>query len=511
MKNEEKLKIIQYVSDLVRSRSLLTIPGTDTGFEYLQNMLENRLVVLKPTEPENYIWPFYLEHTDFIQFVFPSPPFDEDHVKIKKIAKIFIQETRNCINEIIDKKPKKIVLDLRNNVGGFIYVFYDALLPLLPHIEGQKVMFGIDKNGCEVMNFSQMNGKMLLVTNNVNLEGHKLSPVQKRPSCEIEIWVNSRSASSSEFVMILCGQEGYNIVGGPTLGLTTGMTSFDLDGGTASLPTYMFKDKNGKIYQPVDSKIEIKDGKEQKSILARNVLVDLPADVVDKYEKSPSIPTLNNIISEYFDNNYHCSIHHETPKIYYNMFGKNEQKAVRGAASPQGLYIYVPHKCTEKISTILDIYKDQVLAGMPVLIDIRGSKFGADKEDFMELFEDLYKPWKVQLLETTHSQDDDFDRKFDKLEKKNLEGEYAYVSNMRPFTFAVPRKEIGRYSSINAKFWVNKFTIFGNISSCILLLYLKHNFGLKDEHKLPRHYNYSMHKYIEKNIEVYVYSNKFQA
>lgn len=501
MKNEEKLKIIQYVSDLVQSRSLLTIPGTDTGFEYLQNMLENRLVVLKPTEPENYIWPFYIEHNDFIQFVFPSPPFDEDHSKIKKIVKEFVQETRKCINEIIDKNPKKIVLDLRNNVGGFIYVFYDALLPLLPQVEGQKVMFGIDKNGCEVMNFSQMHGQMFLITNTINLEGHKLLPVKKKPSCEIELWVNSRSASSSEFIMILCAQEGYNIVGGPTMGLTTGMTSFDLDGGIASLPTYVFQDKTGKIYQPLDSKIDIKNRKEQKSILDKNILVELPQDVINKYEKSPSIPTLNNIISEYFDNNYHCSIHHDTPKIYYKLYN---------ATSSQGLYIYVPHKCTEKISTILDIYQDQVLGGMPVLIDIRGSKFGADKEEFMELFEDLYKPWKVQLLETTHSQDDDFDRKFDKLEKKNLEGQYAYVSNMRPFTFAVPRKEIGKYSSINAKFWVNKFTIFGNISSCILLLYLKHNFGLKDEHRLPRHYNYSMHKYIEKNIEVYVYSDKFQ-
>lgn len=518
MKNEEKLKIIQYISDLVRSRSLLTVPGIDSGFEYLWNMLENRLVVLKPVKPEEYIWPFYIEHgvkphperqsdDSFIQFVFPSPPFDEDHKKIKKIAKEFIQETRRCIYEIIDKNPQKIVLDLRNNVGGFIYVFYDALLPLLPQVEGQKIMFGVDKNGCEVMNFSQSQGSMKLVT--TGIEEHKLSPVQKRPKCEVEVWVNSRSASSSEFIMILCAQEGYNIIGGPTMGLTTGMTSFDLDGGTASLPTYIFKDKNGKIYQPIDSKIEIKDRAGQKSILAKNVLVDLPKKIIENFEKAPSIPTLNNIISEYFENNYHCSIHHDKPKIYYTLWGTKE--AVRGAASPQGLYVYVPHKCTDKISSILDMYEEQVLGGLEVLIDIRGSKFGSDKEEFMELFDGLYKPWKVQLLETTHSQDDDFDRKFDKLEKKNLEGQYAYVANSRPYTFAVPRKEQGKYSSINAKFWVNKFSIFGDISSCILLLYLKHNFGLKDEHKLPRHYNYSMHKYLKNNIEVYVYSDKFQA
>jgi hypothetical protein len=319
----------------------------------------------------------------------------------------------------------------------------------------------------------------------------------------MEIWVNARSASSSEFIMIMCAQEGYNIVGEPTLGLTTGMTCFDADGSVVAIPTYMFKDKNGKIYQPHDSKIKIGSGKlEYKhtpdEILARNVLVSLSKKTLESIKNNPLSPAINNVISEFFDNNYHCSIHSEKPKIYHVML-------------PDQLYIYVPHKCTTKISSVLDDYQNKVLAGFPVLVDIRNAKFGADKEEFMELFDGLFKPWQVKLLETTHSQDDDFDRDFDKLEKKNLEGQFAYTSDMAPYTFAVKRNEIGRYSGINARFWVNKFSFFGNLTSCILLLYLKHNFGFKDENKLWRHYNYSMHRYVKGNIEAYVYSDKFEA
>jgi hypothetical protein len=421
--------------------------------------------------------------------------------KIIKIAEQFIKETRECISEIIAKNPKKIVLDLRNNIGGFIYVFYDSLLPLLPRIEDQKIMFGVDKFGNEVMNFANSGGNMVLTT--TGIEAHKLSPVEKYSDCEIEVWVNSRSASSSEFIMILFAQEGYTIVGGPTMGLTTGMTCFELDNFLVSIPTYIFKDKKGKIYQPHDSKISIKKGqpntkRDPGSILEQNILVGLPKKVIDCITKVPKIPALNNIISEHFDNNYHCSIHCEKPNIYHAMLDDQ-------------LYIYVPHNCVDRISTILDRYSDKVLSGFPVLVDIRGSKFGSDKENFLEIFAELYKPWKVGLIQTTHSQDDDYDRDFDKLEKKNLEGEYAYVANMPPYNFAVRRDETGKYSSINAKFWVNKFTIFGTISSCILLLYLKHNFGLKDEHKLHPYYNYSMHKYVKNNIETYVYTDKFES
>lgn len=496
MDNTEKNKIIKKLCDLVKSRSLLDIPVDYQDYEYLVEMLHRRLIVLKPETPAKYIWPFYIEHGHMIQFVFPTPPYaDVMDADMRKILEKFIAETRKCIAEIIAKQPQKIVLDLRNNSGGYLYVFYDALLPLLPPRDGL-LATGVDRNGNDYMRFTNKNNTMILAFNE-GQETRKLTPVMFRPVCPIELWVNSRSASSSEMMALLCSQDGYEVIGGPMMGLTTGMTSIKIENASVSIPVYFFKDVNGKIYQPPDSKVKInKTGKEVKGAIGDNVLTTLPKQVMKWVESKPSIPLFNNIICKYFDNNYHTGINYDKPAISYAM--QNDQ-----------LYIHIPKKCTTKISAVLDEFDAQLKSGTSVLIDIRNAELGAEDQNFLEIFDGLYRPWNIELIETTHSQDDDHDVKYNRLDEKNLIGHYAYIANKRPYTFSEKQPEIGKYSDISAKFWVNKHSMFGTISSCLFLLYVKAHFGLFEESTLAPYYDYGMYRYQISNIKAYVYSDKF--
>lgn len=501
MDNGEKLKIIENISDVVRSRSLIEIPGIPSKFEYLSEMFRKRLIIMSPVSSEKYIWPYYIEHDDFIQFVFPTPPFNNKlDSDLKKTLTKFIEESRKCICEIIAKKPQKIVMDLRNNFGGFLYVFYDSLLPLLPVAENQELISGVDRNGNDYMKMSNISGKMILAFPG-GQETRELHQVTCRPTCPIDVWVNPRSASSSELIMILCKQEGYEVFGEPTLGLTTGMSSIMIPDGELNFPKYVFKDKHGKVYQPHDSHITIgsKHKKEFTGIageLQQNVLINIPDKILKNIDSSTGIPVFNNIISEYFSNNYHSGIEYKKSPLSYAM-------------TPTQLYIQVPKKCNTKISSVLDEFKSKIKLGFPVLIDLRNAVLGDDNNEFLPIFNGMFKPWKVQLIETSHNQEDGYDSKLPRLSKKNLLMEYAYVANKYPYTFGEPRNESGEYSGINAKFWVNKFSTSGNIASCIFLLYIKNVFGLYTESSLGDYYDYSFHKYTIGNIEVQIYSDKF--
>jgi len=476
MDNAKKIKIMDRVSDIVRSQSLITIPTSAEKYEYLVEMLQSRLIVIGSVPASKYVWPFYLERQDFIQLVFPTPPFEPKlDNKLKRTLDDFVKETRKCIAEIIAKNPPKIVLDLRNNFGGFLYVFYNALLPLLPLAEDQELVYGVDKAGETYMTMLNQAGKMILQFPN-GQEVRELYPVSARPKCKVELWVNSRSASSSELIMVLCAQEGYRVLGRPTLGLTTGMSSIELPDGEFNYPSYVFMDKHKKIYQPDDSNITIGE-KTPESLtgparkLCGNVLVELPPKVLDMVSASPSIPVFNHLISEYFSNNYHCGIDYDKSPLSY-------------CITKTQLYIHVPKKCKTKISSVLDEFQDRLEQGLPVLIDIRNAILGDKKEDFMFVFDGLYKPWKAKSETGT-----------------------AYIGNSTPYIFGKAQTKTGKYSNIKANFWVNPFSISGNLQSCLFLLFVKDTFGLYPESTLSDHYDYSLHPYKVDNIEAQVYSN----
>lgn len=504
MKNSEKLEVISYLSELVKSRSLVGDQNT-TGYEYLVNMLADRLIVMKSVKTENYIWPFYIEHPDFIQFIFPSPPFENKHdSKLLRITTRFVTETRHVIDEIISKNPQKIVIDLRNNIGGYLYVFYNGLLPLLPQRKNL-IMTGIARDGSEIIHFTNTGDRLILATPDKKtiIEEINLDPIRSRPKCPVVVQVNKRSASSAEFIMVLFKQENLPVIGEPTLGLTTGMQSARIGDATVALPVYIFKDINGQIYQPHDSLIKIPSPICQTAddrlckLMARNVLCDIPDKLLQTRYTLENIPVVNNIISGIFKNNFHCSLDCEKNGISHTKH--NGQ-----------IYIHIPPKCDSKISDVLDLYKTDLDLGLPVLIDIRCAKLGDENRDFMHVFDGLYRPWSIELIETTHSQDDEYDRDRKKLDKKQLIGQYAYIANRSPYNFSSKQSDVGQYANINAKFWVNRFSTAGTIASCIFLLYVKQTFGLFEESELKPYYDYSFHKYIRDVYEVWIYTDRFR-
>jgi hypothetical protein len=488
--NDEKISIISQLISIIKSRNLiehevdLGYPTSDCtlDIEYFMTMLHHRIISFN-RENNDHIWAFYCETRDYIQLVFPVPPFNNDFDrKLESQLEKFIIETRECIEEILKKDPPKIVLDLRNNYGGYIFAFYDALLPLLPDNNGQTFMRGSDISGNEIMTTSEKDGSMILKIGTNHSEYHKLHPIQNRAKCQVEVWVNSRSASSSEMILLICKQAGYNIIGGQTMGLTTGMTQISHPDGNISVPNYVFVDKLGNTYIPHDSTrvIEKQTSNDTLSrvgqIYDSNILTKLPQNLLEQLDYSTSLCVFNNIHCEYFDDNYHAGI---SP-------GKNPSICYQD--SPNMLYIYVPKKCKQQIKTVLSKFEKELLSGTKiVLIDIRNSNVDGDLD--LGIFDEMYKPWKVT----------------------NQKGVTAYICNKSPYVVAKQCNKIGRYSSINAQFWVNKNSTRGDILSSAMLLYFIDNFGLYEKSKLGKYYKYGSSTCEYKQSKVEIYSCKFKT
>lgn len=494
--NNKKLEIIDNIINLAKSRNLINLNCEASPIKYYTLMQEERLIFIKPLNKNiNYVWPFYVEHDDFIQLVFPTPPYkDETNSDFDKLCDQFILDTRNCINEILSKNPKKIVLDLQNNIGGYIHVFYDSLWPLMP--KSKERIKGINKYGKLAMKLYEENGIMVLQFKE-GANKHKLKPCQKfAENCEIEVWVNKKSASSSEIMMIIFEQEGCKIIGKPTMGLTTGMTNLRLNKFSVNIPTYFFADKNGNIYKPnlaidiQEKKNKIKYNTYVSEFYDNNVLIDLPNTILEVLKPNSNPCFFNNIHIDHFNNNFHSCIKYD----------KNYD--IQIIELPKMLYVFVPQKCKKSISSYLPKKINK-----PILIDVRNAKLKNKK--CLKIFDGFYKPWTTFITETSHTQADQYDKKFNKLDKSNLLNKYVYISNKFPYITDYTTNEIGQFANINAKIWINKNSFFGDINSALLQLYLIANFGTFEESELNPNYMYSLFKYELAELAIYLYTDKF--
>lgn len=493
MSNSDKLEIIQRMAKLILSRSLINNREGDNDVNsslgcvnYLADMREIRAYSIEPAKKADYLWPYYAENV----LVFPTPPYDDDFGEsFRAKASRFIAETRNVLAEFLAKKPENPVLDLRGNTGGYVYVFVDALLPiLLPEKyvskSGFDLLYGVDKYGGIMMKLSIFSGELQLSVDG-NTVNDTLSNVEKYwDGPRFTVWVNSRTASSAEIIALICRQFGSQIVcrGENTMGLTTGMITKNYEGFNVSMPCYWFKDILGNVYRdgilhPVKNPKYEKKGKTAPTLYSKQILASLSEADMAKVGRDMSCYH-NHLGDVYFDNNYHFNIH------YYD---KNPR--IECIANDQCIYLYIPPKTPDTVGSILDKYDLDVLGRKKVYIDIRNSRLKGP--ECLELFGQLFHPSKVQLLHSSISSDEI--------------GKYMYISAQTPYITTSTTASIGKYSGINAEILINRNSFHGDTYSTVLGLYLGKNYTVMGQ--FGPYPEYSLYTYVMDGFKLEVYCN----
>jgi hypothetical protein len=483
--NAKRIKLYKDLYKIFSTNNIIKVELPDNYIDGLVLIREKKLAVIDTINKNDFVLPFWDNYNGSTILSFPTPPF-EKHMSMKdeKLSR-FIVDTRNIIDDMMkNAKPKKLILDLRSNLGGFIHVFYDALYPILPKHDGV-ILSGVDLDGNVLMTLSEenmnlklsindpMNGKMMSIT--------KLTPCEKLNIPEIEIFVNSRSASSSEMIMIMFSQLGYKVTGGPTMGLTSGMLTQEYKNYSVSIPSYWFKDKNGKVYRASLRKKDTDTGVTDAKLLMNNVVSEIPKSLLSKINSSTPPSTINHIHCQFLNENAHFSINYpekNPPIIHVNI--------------QSCLYIYVPTDCVETIRSVLDKYQIDVLSSKLVIIDIRNAKIKG--LDGLKIFDGLYKPFTVPLKETNNKVDE--------------KGSF-YVSDGDPYITLTRRCTSGKYANINAKIWVNKSSIYCDTYSTVLLRYLTWSFGLVEGSKKNYFFDFSLFKFTKPPFYIELYTCKY--
>lgn len=478
---------IELYKDLYKIFSTNNIIKTDLPENYIDGLAmirEKKLAVIEPINKGDFVLPFWDKYKDATLLSFPTPPFEKNMSMNDERLSKFVVDTRKIIADMAKIKPKKLILDLRSNLGGFIHVFYDALYPILPKHDGL-IISGVDLNGKVLMTLSEencslklsindpINGKLMSVT--------RLSECEKLNIPEIEIYVNSRSASSSEMIMIMFSQVGYKVVGGPTMGLTSGMLTQEYDKYSVSIPSYWFRDKNGKVYSTSVRKKESSQVNNEARLLTNNVVSEIPKNLLSKINHATLPSTINHIHCQFLNENAHFSINYpekNPPIIHIN--------------TPACLYVYIPADCIEPVKSVLDKYELEVLSSKLVIIDIRNAKLKS--RESLELFSGLYKPYEVPLRETNNE-----------VEEKGS----FYVSDGSPYITLNRRCVTGKYANINAKIWINKSSIYGDTYTTVLLRYLVWSFGLVEGSKKNYFFDYSIYKFTRPPLYIELYTCKY--
>lgn len=480
--NDERIKIFESLYSIFKSHNIIKVDLPDDFVDGLAKIREEKLAIIEPISDKDYIMPYWVKRKNNILFVFPTPPYDKKMSSTLEDTLVkFINDTRKCLTEIaeIRPKPKKLILDLRSNVGGYIHVFYDALYPILPKHVGI-VLSGVDLLGNEIMQLSEDNKELNLIIkdpyNGTIKINNKLTEPKKLKIPKIEVWVNSRTASSAEMIMIMYKQTGHKIVGGPTMGLTSGMLTQSYNIFSVSVPYYWFKDKKGTIY---NATIRPKPSAKPQ-LLEANVVAEIPQNVL---KRPVDCALINHIHCKYLGENGHFGITYmvDNPKPTIQVNDNN-------------VYIHIPENCLTHIDTLLNPLKDDILSGKLVIIDIRNTKL--KDLDSLKIFSSLYKPFTLPLVDTTNDTGND-NREF-------------YISSLYPYVTTKKQMVAGKYSNINAKFWVNKNSIYGDTKSLVLLKYLIWSFGLVEGSTSHYFFDYSLYKHTKPPYAIEIYSCQYK-
>jgi hypothetical protein len=480
--NDERINIYKSIYKLFKNNSIIKSENKKHFVDAIQIAREKKLLLIEPNTDNDYLISFWTKHGDDTLFFFPTPPYDKEPIDAK--LESFTNDTRKIIDDMMKSKPKKILLDLRCNNGGFIHVFYNSLYPILPKYDGV-VLTGVDLDGKEVMSLEEKDESLKLTVNDPNsgkMEIDKKIPEPRKHKLpEIEVLVNSRTASSAEIIMILFAQRGFKITGEPTMGLTSGMLTQSYSNYNVHIPSYWFKDINGKVYNQTTRPKPMPKVSQMARLIESNVIAKVPEKVIKGIDQSTPFATFNHIHCKWLGENAHFGIDYDVkiPEPY----AKNMEKCI---------YIYLPEGNLKSIKDILDEYKDDTFSGKPVIIDIRNSKLKGD--DAIQVFSAMFKPYEIPLKQTTNQ--------IDKLGSFYISGSYPYIT-----LFKI--SSISRYANINAKIWVNKNSISGDCKSTLVLKYLAWSFGIIEGSKLGNYFDYSSHKYVIKPFNVTIYTCKY--
>jgi Peptidase family S41 len=204
----------------------------------------------------------------------PTPPEDDS------MQKSYVQKSRANIEKLVAKymHGNTLILDLRNNIGGNFFTFYNTLLPLLRLVlkPGKNILlFGEDTSG-ELSNiFYEENNFACIKFSSGHILSEKIIPAKNVLSAkqinETIILVNERTMSSAEIICIILLENFPNakIYGCDTGGLTNGCNMTKLIGVEIKVPIFIFKASN------IANNAKIADG--CKNILCTNYNGKIPA------------------------------------------------------------------------------------------------------------------------------------------------------------------------------------------------------------------------------------------
>jgi len=295
-----------------------------------------------------------------------------------------------------------------------------------------------------------------------------------------EVWVNSRTASSAEMIMIMFAQKGYKVVGEPTMGLTSGMLTQVYGNYNVHIPYYWFKDLNGKIYKQTTRTKPLNNVSQIAKLIEGNVVAKIPEKIIKSINQSTQSSTFNHIHCKFLNENSHFGIDYDV---------KNPEPIVN--LTDRYLYIFIPEGCTRQLKYIFNEYKNEIYS-RPVIIDIRNSRLEGDTA--IEIFSCMFKPYELPLKQTTNE--------VDKLGSFYISGSYPYITLYKV-------SSISSYANINAKIWINKNSIKGDCKSTLLLKYLIWAFGAIEGSSFGNFFDYSSYKYYINPLTVNVYTCKY--
>lgn len=479
--NDERIKIYKSIFELFKKNNIIEDKIPPNYIDGIAHARVKKMIIVEAATGDDYLLTFWDKYKNNYLLFFPTPPYDKEKIDDKLDS--FVTDTRKIIDDLMKHKPKKIILDLRCNNGGFIHVFYNALYPILPKFDGL-ILSGVDLNGKEIMRLEDNNNSLDLsikdpVNGDVCIKTPIINPIKH--NVKVEVWVNARTASSAEMIMIMFAQRGFKVKGEPTMGLTSGMLTQIYDNYNVHIPYYWFKDLNGKIYNQTVRPKPLNKVSQPAMLIEGNVVAKVPEKIIKGIKPSTPSSTFNHIHCKYLGENSHFGIDHDL---------KNPEPVILN--NDRCLYIYIPENSKVPLLTILNKYSKEVFNNKPIIIDIRNSKLRGD--DAIEMFACLYKPHEIPLKET----------------KNDVENKGSfYISGSHPYLTIYRSHVISKYASINAKIWFNKNSIYGDCKSVLLLKHLIWSFGIIEGSTYGNFFDYSMHKYLVRPFNVYIYTCRY--
>jgi C-terminal processing protease CtpA/Prc len=161
---------------------------------------------------------------------FPTPG------KGKEVQNLYASAARECIDKLVTECDNfsEVIVDVRNNIGGILSTFINAILPLICHdvrfagkSDAPSYLYGIDKNGKKECDFKICDNTHRIIFSNGESLDDELIPIKdserdRFAGKKISVLCNKYTMSSGEIVCIIMRMLGHKIYGEKTRGLTNG-------------------------------------------------------------------------------------------------------------------------------------------------------------------------------------------------------------------------------------------------------------------------------------------------